>query len=99
MDRSNSPGMCMLKKYLEKTCVEINKESNTINTTEINPIADKILSMALSITLYSLFTIFFPIVCMGVWLLPGTGRQGISAPYLPTMVRPMIIFSISFAPS
>jgi len=59
IERSNSPGTCTLRKYLQKTCVEINNESNTIITTEINPIADRILSMALSITLYTIFIAHF----------------------------------------
>jgi hypothetical protein len=59
IERSNSPGTCTLRKYLQKTCVEINNESNTIITTEINPIADRILSMALSITLYTMFIAHF----------------------------------------
>jgi hypothetical protein len=59
IDRSNSPGIWWLRKYLQKTCVVINNESNTIIATEIRPIADRILSTALSITFNTIFITYF----------------------------------------
>lgn len=59
IDRSNSPGIWRLRKYLQKTCVAMNSESNTIITTETSPIADRILSTALSITFNTIFIAYF----------------------------------------